>query len=493
MITLLCVGHSYAYEMEHVVRMFFPGVRVRTLKGAPVDAKPDAEPCIRTAVERKNGLAGLHVRVKLARPLFDGARSEDIPANSPGAEQERVLGILLYRLLSEATGIEPPWGILTGVRPVRLCRRWMEEGLAESEVLIRMREAYLVSAQKAELALATAAAQRHILSHNKIRDYSLYVSIPFCPTRCLYCSFVSQAVSQAAKLIPDYVRLLCEELVHTAALARRLGLVLRTIYIGGGTPTVLTPELLKQLLAAVKMHFELSGLAEHTVEAGRPDTVTTEKLALLREFGVDRVSVNPQSMDDGVLRAIGRAHTAAQVEEAMGLVRDAGFKAVNMDLIAGLPGETARSFAHTLDAVLRLRPENITLHTLTVKRSSRLRERPDAFAGSSLDLNEQLVEAQTRLLRAGYAPYYLYRQKGTVQNLENTGFSLPGKEGRYNIYSMEEVHTVLAAGAGAITKLCGRGRIRRVCNFKYPFEYIDRFTEILDRKGEVEELYDRAE
>ena len=485
MITLF--SPRFAYEMEHISRMYFPGEKIRLVKSMP----QEAEQFLAVRILEQDGAPTAYVRARLIEPPFSGEAREPVGPGAPPAEQERLLGVLLCRLLEEATGVKPPWGILTGVRPVRLCRQWAEAGLGRAAIRRRFTEQYLVDGEKADLAMETAATQRHILKEVNPRGFNLYISIPFCPTRCLYCSFVSQSVDKAARLIPEYLDLLCKELKATAAHARGLGLVLETVYMGGGTPTSLSAAQLDQVLGAVAEHFDCGSLRECTVEAGRPDTVTPEKLRVLAERGVDRVSVNPQTMNDGILQAIGRAHSAAQVREAMRMTRACGDFAVNMDLIAGLPGESAGSFSSTLDQVLALGPENVTVHTLTVKRSSALRERDDAFAGSPLELNALLQSARDRLAGAGYAPYYLYRQKGCVQNLENVGFSLPGREGLYNVYSMEEAQTILAVGAGGVTKLVAGSDIRRVCNHKYLYEYIARFDEVLGRKTALEEFYER--
>lgn len=485
MITLACDGHGFRYEMEHIARMFVPGAKI--LAG---DA-PDGGDRIVTEVRQAGGRLALRVLVQIAHPACSGEARDELAADTPPQEVERRLGVLLYGLLCGAENASPPpWGILTGVRPVRLCHEWERQGLDADAVRARLTGDYLVQPHKAALAIETAQAQRPLLGNPDPKAFSLYVGIPFCPTRCLYCSFVSHAIDRAAKLIPDYLRALGLELCETARVAARCGLRLETVYIGGGTPTSLTGEQLTGVLSAVADNFDLSSLREYTVEAGRPDTITDEKLEILRNFGVSRISINPQTMDDTILKAIGRAHTAALAEERCRTARAYGFDAINMDLIAGLPGESGESFASTLDRVLALAPESITLHTLTVKRSSHLRERADAFAGSPLALDGLLQTARRRFGEAGYAPYYLYRQKGAVQNLENTGFSLPGKQGLYNIYSMEESHTILAAGAGGITKLCGGLRVRRVCNHKYPYEYIRRFDELLGRKSSVEAFYE---
>jgi oxygen-independent coproporphyrinogen-3 oxidase len=477
--TLILRGHGFAYETECVVRLFYPGEKIR------VTAEDGGDPETIAAViaRREEGLA---LRASVHLGDFSRTAEAPLPLDADEKTQERTLAALLFGLLVEKTGQRPPWGILTGVRPVRLCRVMGERGLSEDEIFRTLSEDYLVQPDKIRLALATGHSQAEILAGNQPGDYSLYISIPFCPSRCLYCSFVSHEIEKCRGLIPAYVEKLCEELRATAAIAGDLGWRLRTVYMGGGTPTTLEAAALDRILGVVEENFDLSGLAEYTVEAGRPDTVTTEKLAVLRRRGVGRISINPQTMDDHVLAQIGRRHTAQQAEESFALAREAGFGWINMDLIAGLPGDSNAGFSRTVEKVLALSPENITIHTLTVKRSSTLRGLTSAYEQSPMHLEECLAQARHTLGEAGYRPYYLYRQKGTRQNLENVGYTKPGFESPYNIFTMEEVQTVLAVGAGAVTKLCGKEKtVRRLCNHKYPYEYIERFEELLERKAAI--------
>jgi oxygen-independent coproporphyrinogen-3 oxidase len=311
------------------------------------------------------------------------------------------------------------------------------------------------------------------------------VGIPFCPTRCRYCSYVSHAIGRAGNLLPEYLQLLLEEIRVIGETAKAQGLRPLAVYIGGGTPTVLDAGQLAALMSRISGSFDTSNLLEYTVEAGRADTITAEKLAAIKAMGAGRVSVNPQSMTPHVLEAIGRRHTPEDVERGFWLAREAGFDWINMDLIAGLPGETPESFAASLGRILALSPENITVHALAVKRSSEMRANGEG-PGLGPKAAEMQRHAAERLKAAGYAPYYLYRQKPAVDNLENTGYAKPGYEAAYNIYSMDDAHNILAAGAGAVSKLmCADKKIKRVFNHKYPYEYISRFGEIISRKGEL--------
>ncbi len=398
---------------------------------------------------------------------------------------------MLYLIMERLTGITPAWGMVTGIRPVKKINELMERGLDKPEIFSVLKEKYYVSDEKLELAYSTAVTQSDALNALDKRSYSLYVSIPFCPSRCSYCSFVSHSIESAGakKLLPDYVKKLCEEIALTAETAKELGLRLDTVYIGGGTPTVLSAEQLAEVMSAVKKNFDISKIREYTVEAGRSDTITEKKLEIIRDFGATRISVNPQTMNDSVLEAIGRRHTAKDVVSAFETARRLGFGNINMDVIAGLPTDTPESFAQTIETLCGMDPESITIHTLTVKRSSALfseeERRIDGRTG------EMVGSGQKRLLGAGYLPYYLYRQKNTVDNLENVGFAKAGYECLYNIYIMEEAQTILAAGAGGSTKLVNTetGKIVRLFNYKFPYEYISRYDKMIAKKAGIVKFF----
>ncbi|MEG0570473.1 MAG: coproporphyrinogen dehydrogenase HemZ, partial [Oscillospiraceae bacterium] len=324
------------------------------------------------------------------------------------------------------------------------------------------------------------------------------ISIPFCPSRCTYCSFVSHSIQceKSTSLIEDYLTLLYKELVYIGKMAKDLGLKLTTIYIGGGTPTSISSSQLKAMTDVIAKNFPVKDTLEYTIEAGRADTITREKLEVIKACGATRISINPQTFNDNVLVNIGRRHTAAEVVECYQMAREIGFDNINMDLIAGLPTDNFASFKRSVDTCIGLAPENITVHTLSIKRSSKLYEKfSDKLFGGEVAM---MVEySQKVLMNNSYEPYYLYRQKNTVDNLENVGYCKPGKQSYYNIFIMEELQTILAAGAGAVTKLvklkdfCNIEEIVRIYNYKYHFEYISDFDEIINRKGEVLEFYDK--
>ena len=304
-------------------------------------------------------------------------------------------------------------------------------------------------------------------------DISLYVGIPFCPTRCAYCSFVAQSVEKSFSLVDPYLEALFDEITAAGQLVHELGLNVKSFYMGGGTPTTLTADQMDRLLSKLEQNFDFNGLAELTIEAGRPDTIDEEKLRVLRAHNTTRVSINPQTMEDNVLAAIGRRHTADDIRRAMEQVRAAGFPHVNMDLIAGLPEDTPDGFARSLDEVISMGADNITVHTLSLKKGSRIMLEGSRIPGAD-EVAQMLDYADPTLRKHGFAPYYLYRQKYMSGSFENVGWTKPGGTGLYNIYIMEELHSILSLGAGGSTKMVGGGQIRRAFNAKYPREYIDR-------------------
>ncbi|MBQ4166014.1 MAG: coproporphyrinogen dehydrogenase HemZ [Oscillospiraceae bacterium] len=471
--TLIFSDHKFQYEIERLFRAFFPPIKI-ALSTDKADAED--EYCL---TQRSFDGSEAVLSVRLCADGKDIGRERRVPCDIPEKEQERVMSVLLYKVLSEYTGVEIPWGILTGVRPVKVLSR-----LSDSEA----QEKLLVSSEKIALAKAIDRVQQPMIAAIPKNSFSLYVSIPFCPTRCSYCSFVSHSVDKAAARMEEYIDLLIEEMKQTADIAKQLSLRLDTIYFGGGTPTTLSAEQLKRLFSALDC-FDRSYVREFTVEAGRPDTITREKLAAIKEAGADRISVNPQTMRDSVLEAIGRRHTAAQTEEAYALAREVGFKCINMDLIAGLPTDDTEGFRYSLDRVIKLRPENVTVHSLSLKRAATLFHEQDrkTHGGAA----EMIDYTHKSLQNAGYSPYYLYRQKNTADNQENTGYALPDTESLYNMFIMEELQTILAVGAGASTKLVDTdgARIKRLCNHKFPYEYLDRFNDIKMQKNEIFDFF----
>ena len=488
--TLYLDDHTYRYELENLCRALFAPEEVRVEEGAP----PQGENYIYAGA----GEAGEEMELTVAASLGgDFVRREERLRPDPreGTGQcEHALGRMLYRIVGESTGRQLPWGILTGVRPAKLIERYETLGYTEPEIQRAFTQDLFVAPEKYELCRDTSYREREIIALSGPKSYSLYVSIPFCPTRCRYCSFVSQATDRERGLIPAYVEALEEEIALTGEIAAGLGLKLETVYFGGGTPTTLSAEQLGRLLDRVERCFDLGGLREFTVEAGRPDTITAEKLAALKAGPVSRISINPQALTDEVLRTIGRGHTVEQFFKSFALARKMGFDNINTDVIAGLEGDSLSGFQDTIDGLIGLGAENITVHTLSIKRSSTLRQdRGEAPLPGESQAAQMVRYAAGRLREEGYLPYYLYRQKNMLDNLENVGYTRPGFDGLYNVYIMDETHSILAVGAGASTKLRqpGGSRIERVFNYKYPLDYLKSFEEMKKRKWQVRDFYER--
>lgn len=390
----------------------------------------------------------------------------------------------LFAAGKDLLGNIPPWGILTGIRPAKIAGGLLKDGKGIIRAKRILRDEYFLNHQKAALAVSVASTESKIIKKLQDNTCSIYVSIPFCPTRCAYCSFVSYTTPRLLSMIDEYLDAILVDLDDTFKTIKELGLKLTTIYIGGGTPTTLNIRQLKRLFKKINDNIDVSELAEFTFEAGRPDTITQEKLSLAKNSGVTRISVNPQTLNDDILKEIGRKHTAEDFYKAYKLAKDSGIKDINVDLIAGLPSDDFKNFSETIDKIIELRPSNITVHTFSVKKASdALRNNSNIYSLSGHDAAKSVSYSQLKTKFAGYKPYYLYRQKNTVGNLENVGFSLEGSEGLYNVFMMEEIQTIFAVGAGAVTKLVaykklenGESKIQRIFKPKYPYEYLRNVT-----------------
>lgn len=406
---------------------------------------------------------------------------------------QQIIKLAIYRAVLRVGHQKPVWGALTGVRPGKLMYPLLLSGLSEQEALRQFETGYDVSHERALLCLDASRATLKADRLLQPKDVCLYVGIPFCPTRCAYCSFVSQSTEKSLSMIPPFLEALYREIDAVAEQVRQTGLRVVSLYMGGGTPTTLTALQLDSLLTKLETAFDLSGLRECTVEAGRPDTITEEKLTVLRRHGTDRVSVNPQTMSDAVLAAIGRRHSAEDIRKALLQVRETGGFAVNMDLIAGLPTDSVEGFRRTVDAVLELEPENITVHTLSIKRGARLHFGEESLPTDG-EVKAMLDYADAGLRVNGYSPYYLYRQKNMSGGFENTGWTKPGRENLYNICIMEELCSILALGAGGSTKLVRRdgGKNERFVAPKYPAEYITDIDRICRDKEKISRFYGNA-
>ncbi len=484
---LYLIGHDYRYAAEQMLLTLFPDERPEYPDApAPGDG-------VTIALHRGARVATVTCRLRRDGAVCRGRATVPIAALTDAVTEDRLLSRAVKRAFYRAAlraGVAPPvWGALTGVRPGKLMEALLAQGLSDRAAARRFRAEFDVSPERTALCLRTAHAALDAARSLSPRDICLYVGIPFCPTRCAYCSFVSQSIAQSMALIQPFFDALLRELHATAEAVRAAGLRVVSLYVGGGTPTTLSAAQLDALFCALEDGFDLSALREATVEAGRPDTICPDKLETLARHGVRRISVNPQTMDDRVLETIGRRHTAQDVHDALARTRAVGGFAVNMDLIAGLPGDTAAGFRRTVDAVLALAPENITVHTLARKRGSGLAESAAPLPAAE-DVGAMLDYAARQLMNAGYAPYYLYRQKFMSGGFENVGWTKPGFENLYNLCIMEELCSIVAMGGGASTKLVAPGgRIRRGFAPKYPKEYIDGIARVCAAKRDIVDWY----
>lgn len=503
---LICFsGHSFKYEIEAVAKLFFPVERFSLA----------FEEFAQVIGDNSNNIIFTRMKVKSTTTLlwvyasYNG-RSVRASFTIPNCvdnytdECERNLCVLLYKLLQELVEITPKWGVLTGVRPVSLIQKYIRKGWSKDEIYSYFSDKFLVSHEKLDLAYTTAEVQLDILTANQPNSYSLYVAIPFCVSKCSYCSFVSHPIKKNDAKVDEYVSLLVVELQKTAEIISKLGLSLTCVYIGGGTPTALTSSQLQVVVDAIAKYYPLEQVLEYTIEAGRVDTIDSGKLEVIKnalgQVGANektkvRISINPQTFNDSVLMEIGRNHNAQQVVECYNLALEMGFEHINMDFIAGLPTDTFESFKASMDKAISLSPSNITVHTLSIKRSAELFKSVETLSLDEVFATQYMNDyAEELLIRNGYKPYYLYRQKNTLGNLENVGYAKSELFcSIYNIYIMEEMHTIIACGAGGVTKVIKESTdkpINRIFNFKYHFEYISRFDEILKKKEEVSFLYE---
>lgn len=485
---LIVDGHKFQYEMENLCRVFFPNEHIEVTSDTTGDI--DEKLVVTTSLKEIN-IEEIELFVSFQKAEKNGTRSEIIRKDI-NTDLELKMADMLFNLLCNATNYTPKWGILTGVRPSKLMTKLIEE-MGEEKAKEYFENSLKVSPQKTNLAFEVSKLEEKIIEKSKPNSFSLYVSIPFCPSRCSYCSFVSHSITSptAKKLLPEYFDLLCEEIRETSKMSKEIGLNLETIYIGGGTPSILSADQIDKLLSVICFNFDITNLREFTFEAGRPDTIDAEKLEIIKKYPVTRISINPQTFSDDVLKEIGRNHSAQRTIEIYNLAREIGFTNINMDIIAGLPTDTLQSFENTLNTLLDLSPSNITVHTLALKRSSNLNN--DIATSNNGKLACDMVDLAAEMLsKNDYLPYYMYRQSKSVGNLENVGWCKEGFEGYYNIYMMEECHTVLAVGAGAVIKLKSPSNnyIERIFNFKYPYEYNTRFETILERKQEIYKFYE---
>ncbi len=482
---------NFEYDIHSLVQAFYPGreVLVRVFSPEELAARAnEAERFLTVTYGADTIRIALYAGVEADTPLAAREVRVDPPDRT---DTKNRLKQTLYRLLAEYTGRTLPWGTLTGIRPVKIAMAMLEEGKSDEDVRAYMRDMFFTADEKIDLSIEIARREQAMLADiDYAHGYSLYIGIPFCPSTCLYCSFPSFSIDVWRERVDEYLEALGREIREIAPLCKEKQL--QAIYIGGGTPTSLSPSQLDGLLGRVEDCFDQTPLLEYTVEAGRPDSITADKLRVLRDHRIDRISINPQTMNEATLRLIGRAHTVAQTVEAFERAREAGFDNINMDLIVGLPEEDLEAVRHTLDEVARLAPESVTVHSLAVKRAARLAMERERYEHLRIENTWETIRLAAERCRAmGLAPYYLYRQKNTAGNFENVGYAAPGREGIYNVLIMEEKQSIVALGAGATSKVVfdGGARIERSGNVKDVGIYMDRIDEMIDRKQRFLEKY----
>lgn len=470
-------GNISRYYVETLCMVFFPGSTFGENE-EPAEGIPEVN--VSTFTDKDDSETAF-VSIKLNDRVCEASETvradEEIHISTRAAI---AVGRAIFAAGKELLGHTPPWGILTGVRPAKIAGTLLKSGNGIIKTKKILRDEYFLNQPKASLVVSVATAEAKIIKKAPQKSCSLYISIPFCPSRCSYCSFVSYTTPRLLSMIDEYLDAMLLELKYTFGIIKRLGLNIATIYIGGGTPTTLNPTQLERLLKLISQNIDTATLLEFSLEAGRPDTITEEKLAVALKYGVTRISVNPQTLNNDILADIGRKHTAEDFYRAYEIAKNSGIKDINVDLIAGLPGDDFKNFSETIEKVIALEPTNITVHTFCVKKASdALKNNSEIYSISASDADKSVSYSQIKTKFAGYKPYYMYRQKNTVGNLENVGFSLEGHEGLYNIYMMEEVQTIFAVGAGAVSKLVdekvgpdGKRRICRMFNPKYPYEYL---------------------
>ncbi|MBQ7774747.1 MAG: coproporphyrinogen dehydrogenase HemZ [Lachnospiraceae bacterium] len=471
---------NYEYDVHSLAKAFYPEETVKVLT-------PETKEETCTEVLEQAGAVGIVITIEesYADITFQGRHHHWDYTETEGRYKDGFKRFL-YRVLSASLDKELPWGNLTGIRPTKLAYGMLEEGKSEEEIKAFLKQAHYVSDEKVALSIDIAKREKELLSDIHYEGgYSLYIGIPFCPTTCLYCSFTSYPIAGYRKLVEEYVDCVIKEMEYVSK--KYAHKILDSVYIGGGTPTTLEAEQLDKLITALKKNFDFSTVKEFTVEAGRADSITREKLEVLKKHQVDRISINPQTMKQETLQIIGRRHTVEQVVEAFRMAREIGFENINMDLILGLPGEKEEDVANTIKRVTELKPDSLTVHSLAIKRASKLSQWITEHGITTLRNTDRTMEIASEGARAlGMEPYYLYRQKNMSGNFENVGYAKPGKYGLYNILIMEEKQTIVALGAGSITKVVlPDGRIERCDNVKDVALYIEKIDEMLERKEKL--------
>ncbi|MBQ9885458.1 MAG: coproporphyrinogen dehydrogenase HemZ [Lachnospiraceae bacterium] len=510
MIRLVLSEDNFEYDIRGIVMSFYPGEEITT-KDIPSDKIINADyfehyadisftvfdriPCIEESCPDKKASDGCEAERAVSDKKNDECEAGQIVFRKTlraqaeyddRKEYKCALKRGLYSLLSEHTGRTLPWGTLTGIRPTKIPMAMYEEGASDEEIISYMKDEYLTSDEKIRLSMEIAARELKILENIDYEDgYSIYVGIPFCPTTCLYCSFTSNPIGMWRNRVDEYLDAVFKEIDYVAEAFKDKKL--NTIYIGGGTPTSITAGQMDRLLTKLEDSFDFTYMQEFTVEAGRPDSITIDKLEAIKKHKVTRISINPQTMKQDTLKLIGRHHTVEQIKEVFALARQTGFDNINMDIILGLPEENIDDVRNTMEELVRLAPENITVHSLAVKRAARLNTEKELYSGLSMVNTDEMMQLTADYCaKIGLKPYYLYRQKNMAGNLENVGYAKEGKAGIYNILIMEEKQSIIALGAGSVTKRAfPDGRLERCVNVKEVNQYIERIDEMIERKRQL--------
>jgi oxygen-independent coproporphyrinogen-3 oxidase len=497
-IQIILTGDEYENDICPLVKAFYPEEEIKVIRNSS-DRNETEKESITITVEIVDsylcvqGLKGQELLCKEEEEVFSAKQNNTgqtliVTRDEQVARRKEIrnhLKRMIYRLLQTIIGKELPWGTLTGIRPTKMVLEKLEAGEEEADIRRFMSEEYYCSQKKTELSLMVAGRENRLLKDMDYRNgYSIYIGIPFCPSTCLYCSFTSYSIQKFGNMAEAYLEALFKEISYAAGILKNKKLT--TVYIGGGTPTTLNEEQLERLLSHIDKHLKPSQTMEYTVEAGRPDSITEDKLKILKAHGVTRISINPQTMEQKTLDLVGRRHTVDEIRDAFALARKAGHDNINMDIIVGLPGERMKEVSYTLEEIRKLKPDSLTVHTLALKRASRLNTENVEYESADYKEASEMVDATALFAEEqGYGPYYLYRQKNMAGNLENIGYAKEGKEGLYNVLIMEEKQTILALGAGAQSKFVfhEENRIERVENVKSLVDYIARIDEMIERKN----------
>mgnify|MGYP001072259413 CR=1 FL=1 len=483
---LIFRGHEDRYAVEQSLLAFFP--EERPVYEPAEDGEDHALVTLSRSPRYNTAVTTITYHGRTARGISRTAVDPQLTEYEAERLRQKAVKLSFFKAAREITGITPSWGALTGIRPGKLASRMLEEGMTERQVDRVLRDTYFVSPERRRLCIETAEASRRAKAELKPEDISLYVGIPFCPTRCAYCSFVSQSVERTLGLVEPYLEVLHREITDAARMVQETGLHIKSFYMGGGTPTTLSADQMDRLLTHLNRSFDLSGCVEYCIEAGRPDTIDREKLQVLLDHGIDRISINPQTMNQKTLDLIGRRHTVEDVREKFHLARGLGFDNINMDLIVGLPEETIDDVKNTMEEIKSLAPDSVTVHSLAIKRAARLNMFKERYGDLKIVNTQEMIDMTADYAHGmGLYPYYLYRQKNMAGNFENVGYAAPGKECIYNILIMEEKQTIMACGAGTTTKVLypSENRIERAENVKDVEQYIERVGEMFGRKEKL--------